>query len=119
ARPPAARRALDEERGTRAPLLLRIRVGRVRGAAGPLGAVDDPAARTPVRSPEADRVRRHPRVHGQPRPPRTASAYTTDRAGGAGDLGLTSGPWALGAGPWAGIGMSCGDFPRPEDVRCP
>src|SRR5215471_8037893 len=86
ARPAAARQALDEGRRARAPLLLRIRVGRVHRTAGALAPLAHAAADAGVRRAEARRVRRHSRLGRKPRAPRAAAAHAADPA--RGDRGL-------------------------------
>ena len=79
ARAAAARQALDQGRGARAPLLLRIGVGRLHRAARAVVPLEGAAAHADLRRAQARRVRRHPRVGRQHGAPRPAAAHATDR----------------------------------------
>src|SRR5262245_35061408 len=81
ARPSTARRTVDEERRTRAAILLRVRVGGLCCAARPGGFVDRAAALAHARCAEARGLRCPPGVDGQSCAPRAAPPYPADRAG--------------------------------------
>src|SRR2546429_65435 len=83
ARPPAAREAVDERRGSRAAVLLRNRVGRVLGAAGAVGDVESAAADADERRIQARGVSGDPRPRGQPRAPRPPPTDAANRPGRA------------------------------------
>src|SRR6185436_3761589 len=89
ARSAPAREAIDPWRGPRAPVLLRIGMGRDDRAAGVMAAVEDPSAVAHHRRSETHRVRRHSRVRWSSRAARTLAANETDRARRVGRLRLT------------------------------
>ena len=66
-------------RGPRTPLLLWLRVGRVRRAAGALAFVDRSAARRELGHAQACRLRGDPRLRRQPCASRTVCRHAADR----------------------------------------
>ena len=81
---------VDPGRGARTPLLLRVGLGGLHRAAGVVAALESPAAHPHRRCAQARGIHCHPRLGGQPRPPRAAASHPADPAGGSDRLGLTS-----------------------------
>jgi hypothetical protein len=75
--------------GPRAPVLLRIGLGGVLGAAGALAAMAGAAAFARLRPPQVGRLHRHPCVRRLSGTPRASAAHTpSDRRRGARGVGL-------------------------------
>src|SRR5262252_10781596 len=79
ARPAAAREAVDERRGTRAPLLLRLGVGGVLGSTGAVAPVEGRAADARRRRVETPGIPEHPGVGRQPGSRRSFATNATNR----------------------------------------
>ena len=85
-------KAVDQGRGARAALLLRLGLGGVHRAARAVVPVEGAAAHAGRRRDQAGRVRRHPGLRRQHGPPRPAAAHPADRPRRARRLGLSSRP---------------------------
>ena len=77
----AARESVDERRGARAALLLRVRVGGLQRPADTLAGVDKSADQPRRGRGQAHRVSRDPDGHGLAGPSRAIASDTTDRPG--------------------------------------
>src|SRR6185295_8244583 len=89
-RPASARQAVDEGRGTRTPLFLRIGVGGCVRATDSLVLVEGAPAFARGRWNQASDLCRHPRSRGKHGATRTAPSHSADRSGRVGRLGLIS-----------------------------